>query len=87
MAKYNTFLVIASRRLRILLVTSSAHKAMKLLTKGNRIDVWNENELVDKIYYLHPEDAEPYLEAEREYRRYKQEKAEARNAFREVMRA
>ena len=83
MANYNTFLVVDCVARRVVLVTSSARKADDLLDTGYRIEVWNENTIVEKIYQAdRRKDSNPmqkYIDAERAYIRQKQSKAEARN--------
>jgi len=86
MAKYNTFAVIECRRNNTILITSSARKATGELFKGRRIEVWNENERICKIYASKSESMKPYIEAERDYIRMKQTSAEVRNAHRKIMR-
>lgn len=86
MAKYNTFLVMDTKNRRPELVTSSARKATAQLCKGKRVEVWNENERICKIYASKAEGMKPYIEAEREYIRMKQTSAEVRNAHRKIMR-
>lgn len=82
MANYNTFLVIDCNSRKTLLNTSSARKASKELKTGVRIEVWNNNELVTKIYEADRKPLEPYIQAEREYIRKKQAAAERRNKAR-----
>lgn len=82
MANYNTFLVIDCNSRKTLLNTSSARKASKELKTGVRIEVWNNNELVTKIYEADRKPLEPYIQAEREYIRKKQATAERRNKAR-----
>lgn len=83
MADYNTFLVVDCKTRKPILTTSSARKARKELRTGIRIEVWNNNDIVKKIYEsdkrkeLDP--LAPYVKEEREYIRKKQAKAEARN--------
>ena len=83
MANYNTFLVVDCKTRRPVLVTSSARKANEWLRTGFRIEVWNENTIVETIRNAdRRKEAEPmksYINAEREYIRQKQAKAEARN--------
>lgn len=86
MAKYNTFVVIECKRNKTVLITSSARKATGELFKGRRIEVWNENERIGKVYAHKRETMKPYIEAEREYIRMKQTSAEVRNAHRKIMR-
>lgn len=82
MANYNTFLVIDCNSRKTLLNTSSARKASKELKTGVRIEVWNNNELVTKIYEADRKPLEHYIQAEREYIRKKQAAAERRNKAR-----
>ena len=79
MANYNTFTLIDCINKKTLLITSSARKVSKLLTTGYRVEVWNNNELIEKIYNKNRLLLNPYIEKEREYIRNKQAKAEARN--------
>ena len=83
MANYNTFLVVDCRTRKPVLVTSSARKANAWLRTGFRIEVWNENTIVEKIRQAdrrkEAEPMQPYIDAEREYIRAKQAKAERRN--------
>ena len=79
MANYNTFTLIDCINKKPLLITSSARKVSKLLTTGYRVEVWNNNELIEKIYNKNRLLLNPYIEKEREYIRNKQAKAEARN--------
>lgn len=83
MANYNTFLVVDCKTRKPILNTSSARKARKELRTGVRVEVWNNNTLVERIYEAdkrkEADPLAPYVEAEREYIRQKQAKAEARN--------
>lgn len=79
MANYNTFIVVDCNSRKSILTTSSARKSNKLLNKGIRIEVWNSNEKVCTIYDSNRELMKPYVEAEKEYIRQKQSRAEARN--------
>ena len=79
MANYNTFIVVDCNSKKSILTTSSARKATKLLQTGTRIDVWNNNEKVTTIYAKDRTPMKPYIEAEREYIRKKQARAEERN--------
>lgn len=86
MANYNTFVVIECKNRRTVLVTSSARKASRLLQAGVRIEVWNNNDLVETIYErdkrTEGNPLRPYIELERDYIREKQARAEKRNANR-----
>lgn len=79
MADYNTFIVVDCNTRKPILTTSSARKASKLLINGIRIEVWNNNEIVQKIFAQDSSPLSVYINAEREYIRKKQAKAEARN--------
>lgn len=79
MANYNTFLVVECKRQKTLLVTSSARLASKYLEKGVRVDVWNDNRLVETIYSSRKPLLGRYIEEERRYIQKKQLKAEHRN--------
>lgn len=86
MANYNTFVVVDCKSRRPVLITSSARKARKEMQSGIRIEVWNNNVLVERIYESDRQRERdpllPYVEAEREYIRQKQARAEARNRCR-----
>ena len=86
MANYNTFLVVDCNNRRMILTTSSARKAYAELKTGVRIEVWNNNTIIEKIYEADKQKEKnplaPYIEAEREYIRKKQLKSEKRNAKR-----
>lgn len=83
MANYNTFIVIDCNARKPILTTSSARKAYKHLEVGKRIEVWNNNKIVEKIRFsdtrLEKNPLAPYIKLEREYIRKKQRKAEMRN--------
>lgn len=78
MATYNTFLVLSTKGIP-LLVTSSARKARKKLQTGVRIEVWNENTKKEIIYNRTSSRLDKYVSAERAHIRDKQEAAERRN--------
>lgn len=83
MANYNTFIVVNCNTRKSVLTTSSARKADRLLDTGFRVEVWNNNCLIetiraaDKRKEAHP--LAPYIELERDYIRQKQKRAEERN--------
>ena len=79
MANYNTFVVVDCNSRKSVLTTSSARKSSKMLQTGFRIDVWNDNEKVLTVYAKDTAPMKPYIDAEREYIRQKQARAEARN--------
>lgn len=82
MAKYNTFVVQETKSGRAVMVTSSARKVKRLLTKGLRIEVWSANKKSETIYTRTSEKLNKYVAAEREHIRSKQEAAERRNQAR-----
>ena len=82
MANYNTFIVVNCNSRKSILTTSSARKSNKLLAKGFRVDVWNDNTKVCTIYEKTRELMKPYIQTEKEYIRQKQARAEARNKAR-----
>jgi hypothetical protein len=49
------------------------------LQSGFRIDVWNNNDRVETIYAKDRTSLKPYIDAEKEYIRQKQARAEERN--------
>lgn len=75
---YNTFVVVRCRRPCIILVTSSARKANANLRTGYRVEVWNCNAKVETIYAKTRSELRPYIEAERDFIRARQEKATRR---------
>ena len=81
MAKYNTFLVMETTGVP-LLVTSSARKARNLLQTGVRVEVWSANTKVETIYHRTIHRMGKYVTAEREYIRTRQAAAERRNKTR-----
>ena len=82
MANYNTFIVVDCNSRKSILTTSSARKANAMLATGHRVDVWNNNEKILTIYQKTRELIKPFIEAEKEYIRQKQARAEARNKAR-----
>ena len=80
MAKYNTFVVQSTKTGRALLVTSSARKVERFpLSTGLRVEVWNENEKIETIYFRTREKLKKYTAAERAFIAAKQAEHEARN--------
>ena len=79
MANYNTFSLVDTKTRKTLLTTSSARKCKRALVKGYRIDVWNENILVDIIYNKNIDDINKYVRREKEYIAKKQAAATLRN--------
>lgn len=90
MANYNTFLVVDCNTRKPILTTSSARKAYKELRTGVRIEVWNNNVIVEKIYETAKKDGQnpmsAYIRAEREWIGKKQAAAEMRNKRRKAAR-
>jgi hypothetical protein len=90
MANYNTFVVVDCKTRKPFLTTSSARKASKELKTGIRIEVWNNNVLVERIYESdkrkEPSPLSAYIRAEREYIGRKQAEAERRNKARKAAR-
>lgn len=86
MAKYNTFVVIDYKKRKNVLVTSSARKANQFFRPGVKIEVWNQNELVERIYYAKYKDSKDYIWRyileEKAYIQRKQKSAEQRNSQR-----
>lgn len=50
-----------------------------MLKSGIRIEIWNCNELVERLYHKESAEMKSYIDAEKEYHRVKQEAAEMRN--------
>ncbi len=79
MANYNTFNLIDTKTRKTVFTTSSARKCKKQFVKGHRIDVWNGNKLVEKIYDRNFKEINKYVRLEKEYVARKQKAAEERN--------
>lgn len=73
MANYNTFQLYDCNARKAVLITSSIRKCMKELRTGYRVDVWNGNRLVEKIYDKNRKDADKYIAIEKEYVKNRQE--------------
>lgn len=91
MANYNTFVVVDCKTRKSFLTTSSARKASAELRAGVRIEVWNGNSKVETIYNADRKRERgnpmaPYISAEKQYIRRKQELATQRNARRKKKR-
>ena len=84
MAKYNTFVVYNCKGRKNLLVTSSARKASRELCIGIKIEVWNENQFIEKIYFRTRRKLDRYIREEREYIARKQATAERKNKRRKA---
>ena len=82
MANYNTFIAQETKGGKTMLVTSSARKVKWALTPGIRIEVWCENKKIETIYTKTCSLLDKYVEAERQYIREKQAKAEKKNKAR-----
>lgn len=80
MMKHNIFAVYNCEGRKNLLVTPSARKAKNELRTGTKIEVWDENTLVEKIYFKTSKNFEKYISKEKRYIAMKQAKAEKRNA-------
>ena len=79
MANYNTFIVVDCKSNKNILTTSSARKSFNLLKTGVRVDVWNNNQLIEKIYEKNRDASKPYIRNEKDYIAKKQKRAEERN--------
>ena len=79
---YNTFVVVDCKSRKIDLVTSSARKANDKLCKGKRVEVWNCNELVERIYSDSKYGMGTYIQAEKDYHAQKQAQREHYNRLR-----
>lgn len=82
-ANYNTFLVMDCKARKPVLVTSSARKATDALKPGYRVEVWNGNELVTRIYAKNRAEMRSYVSAEKEYHAQKQARREHYNRMKE----
>lgn len=79
---YNTFVVMDCKRRTPVLVTSSARKAKAELHTGRRVEVWNCNSLVERIYTGSRYGMDDYVRAEKEYHAQKQAQREHYNRLR-----
>ena len=79
MANYNTFGLVDTKTRKILLITSSARKCKKAFVKGHRIEVWNGNTLINRIYNKNLAEIDKYIKLEKQHIAEKQRKAELRN--------
>lgn len=79
MANYNTFNLIDTKSKRVIITTSSARKCKKEMQTGRRIDIWNDNTLIDVIYMKNIKDINKYVELEKAYIARKQQRATERN--------
>lgn len=82
MANYNTFIAQETKGGKTMLVTSSARKVKSVLTPGIRVEVWSDNKKTEIVYTKTQALLDKYIEAERQYIREKQAKAEHRNKLR-----
>jgi hypothetical protein len=82
MANYNTFIAQETKGGKTVIVTSSARKVKSLLSPGVRVEVWSENKKTETIYTKTQALLDKYVEAERQYIREKQARAEHRNKLR-----
>lgn len=79
MANYNTFAVVECKHGKILLITSSARKALELMDVGKRIEVWNNNQRFASITYKVKDRMRPFVRMEKNYIKNKQDRANKRN--------
>lgn len=86
MAKYNTFTVQHTKNGRLLMVTSSARKAKRMISPGLRVEVWIENQKFETIYTRTKARLDNYIAAEHEHIKTKQAAAEKRNKLRRAQR-
>lgn len=79
MSDYNIFVVYDCVKRKPVLVTSSARKAKQALHKGIRVDVWNMEENMARIYSQDNFLLDKYITLEKQYIARKQEYATKRN--------
>ena len=84
MANYNTFNLIDTKTRKTIFTTSSARKCKKAFEKGYRIDIWNNNKLIETIYNRNIENINKYVRLEKEHIANKQKRAEERNMRRRM---
>ena len=79
---YNIFVVYDCVKRKPILVTSSARKAKRSLHKGIRVDVWNVEENIARIYSQNSFLLDKYIALEKQYIARKQAYATNRNRLR-----
>lgn len=84
MANYNTFSLIDTKTRKTILITSSARKCKKAFEKGCRVEVWNNNAIIETIYHKNLYALDRYIHLEKQYIADKQRKAEERNKRRKM---
>jgi hypothetical protein len=67
MADYNSFIVVDCKSKKIILLTSSARKALNELRLGRRIEVWNNNTKINLIYERTKNKMHEYIKLEKDY--------------------
>ena len=75
----NAFVVVDCKQRKTVLATLSARKAMCVLRKGLKVEVWVDNIYIDTIYSTQVEKFKPFTLQEKQYIERKQRMAEKRN--------
>ena len=79
MNNINTFIAIDCKRCKNILVTQSARKAKRELYVGTKVEVWNNNILIETIYARASKSIDKYINIQKQYIGKKQRKAEKKN--------
>lgn len=78
----NVFVVFDCKRRKAEFATLSARKALNVLDVGKRIEVWNNETLIETVYSRGRNKMHPYIVQEKEFIGKRQAKAEQRNKMR-----
>lgn len=78
----NVFVVLNCKMRKVEFATLSARKALNALEKGKRIEVWNNNALIEKVYSKETFKMQPYIAMEKEFIGKRQARAEHKNKMR-----
>lgn len=75
----NVFVVYDCKMRKNIAITQSARKARDRLYVGAKIEVWNDNKLIETIYVKNIRKIDKYIGLQKQYIGIKQAKAEERN--------
>lgn len=75
----NTFVVYDCSKRKNILITQSARKAKEMIFVGAKIEVWNDDALIETMYVKNIGKIEKYIDLQKEYIARKQMQAEQRN--------
>ena len=72
----NIYLLIECQHQKTILATHSARIAMKYLVPGTRVDIWNNNHRIRKVFASDKFELLEYMKQERDYLKSKEAKNE-----------